>query len=418
MLMAQVIPQLSINQDRLKADFDALSRIGATPEGGVNRPALSAADVAARAWFASRIEDAGLELSVDEVGNMSGRLWCDNPQAPTFLLGSHLDSVENGGRYDGAIGILSALEVLRTVKESGIQLPCNLEVINFTDEEGSWLSFFGSLGFVGQLRDEDINDSKTDHTAFRTALNRVGLHYTDVFAARRKLTDYNGFLELHVEQGDRLERANVPIGIVTRILGRSTYKISFFGEAAHSATVPRNKKKDALQGAVMFLSQMYQLDSVFPQGMVNCGKVSVRPGAYNIVPEEVNLRVEIRHESEDVLKEMEARIVDIAYECAEAHKLRLNTERLLHRRVAQLSDAVKDIIENVCQAQNIGCMRMPSYAGHDAQILDPYLPCAMIFIPSVDGISHNPREFTKWEQVILGANVQLQTTLRYIFSRA
>lgn len=413
---APVIPQLRINEQRMKADFDELALIGATAEGGINRPALSVTDVAARAWFVNRLEESGLTLNSDGVGNLSGVLPCPNPDAPIFLIGSHLDSVENGGRYDGAVGVVAALECARTIREANLTLPTHLEVINFTDEEGSWFSFLGSLGFTGQITEEDLNDSKRDNAAFRLALTRLGLSDRDVLQAGRDLSRYCGFLELHIEQGDRLEQAQAQIGVVSRIVGRSTYNITFYGEAAHSATISPHRKKDALHGAVLFLNHLYgMVDNDFPAGMVNCGDMSVYPGAYNIVPSRVMLRVEIRHEVESVLREMERYLVDVAYDCAEALKLRMDAERIIHRPVANLSEAMKATIEQVCEEMGLRYMRLPSYAGHDGQILDRFIPSAMIFVPSVDGISHSPLEYTRWESIVTGANVMLQTLLRTVY---
>lgn len=414
--MTQTLPQLAINADRLRADFDDLIEIGATIGGGVSRLALSNEDLEARSWFANRVEEAGLRLHDDEVGNLSGILPSDTPGARTFLMGSHLDSVRNGGRYDGSIGVLAALEALRVVKEADIPLPLHLEAINFTDEEGTWSSFFGSMGLTGSLQHEEINGAHLmEDGAFRLALYRAGLLPTELYRARRKPDELAGYLELHIEQSVTLQRANKPIGIVTDIVGRSTHNFVFYGEAAHAATTPSEKRRDALQGAAIFITEMHRLaQQDYPGGIINCGNVHVEPGIFSIVPQEASLRVECRHPQEAVLLEMERRLFDLAQECAERYSLRVNAHMVYRRKAAPMDATLRQHIAQAAQQLGYAAMPLVSYAGHDAQILSHITPAAMIFIPSHDGISHNPKEYTPWEHVLAGANVLLHTMLRAV----
>jgi hydantoinase/carbamoylase family amidase len=222
-------------------------------------------------------------------------------------------------------------------------------------------------------------------------------------------------LELHIEQSESLAIAGKQIGIVTKIVGRSTYNFNFFGEATHAATTSRYKQRDALQGAARFINTMHEMARAdYPEGVVNCGNIHVEPGAYNVVPALASLQVECRHHDETVLSEMESRLVHLAHECATGYQLKVSAKNVLRRSVAIMNQGMIDTITMVCEEQGRTHMPIISYAGHDAQILSPILPSAMIFIPSQGGISHSPKEYTTWEDVTAGANVMLQTLLNLV----
>jgi N-carbamoyl-L-amino-acid hydrolase len=411
--MMTTLHELTINSERFKRDFDELADIGATMGGGISRLALSNEDLEARSWFANRIEEADLLVRDDEVANIGGALLSTNPNAKTLLIGSHLDTVPNGGKYDGSIGILAGLECLRRIKEAGIELPFHLEVINFTDEEGTWQSFFGSLGLTGALKDSHWNDAEQDNGAFRVALFRAGIRPQEVNQAKRDPETIAGYLELHIEQSEELDKAKKQIGIVSQIVGRSVFNFSFLGEATHAATTSRERQRDALQGAAKFITEMHRMAREdYVGGVANCGNVNVQPGAYNVVPELAFLRVELRHFDEAILSEMEERLVSIAQDIAAEFHLAVKAEAVLRRSVAVMDAHFREMIEAVCEEQGRSHMPVISYAGHDAQILSQFMPCAMIFVPSINGISHSPKEFTPWEDIEAGANVLLQTILR------
>lgn len=411
--MAIIMPKLKINSQRLRSDFDELAEIGATVGGGVSRLALSNEDLEARAWFANRIEEAGMLVRDDDVGNLSGVLPSKQRGARSLLVGSHLDTVPNGGLYDGSIGVLAGLECLRRIKEEGIELPVHLEVINFTDEEGWWQSFFGSMGLTGTLEASHINDAQRDNAAFRAALFRAGIYPSEVYRAHRDPATIAGFIELHIEQSDRLEKANVDIGVVRGVVGRSVFTFTFFGEAAHAATAPMERRRDALQGAAIFITEAHRMvRDEYPQGVVNCGSIEVKPGTFNVVPAEASLSVEVRHSDHVQLNEMESRLIRLAHDCAIEYRLTVSTERSIHRPVALMGDGVQETVRQVCREEDISYLDMYSYAGHDAQILSHFTPSGMIFIPSINGISHNPKEYTPWDKVETGANVLLSTLLK------
>jgi hydantoinase/carbamoylase family amidase len=406
------VSQLRIDGDRLKADFDELADIGATVAGGIRRLALSNEDLEARAWLANRIEDAALWVRDDDAGNLSGVLRCANPNARTLLMGSHLDSVPNGGRYDGAIGVLAGLEVLRVVKQAELALPVHLEVIDFTDEEGSWQSLFGSRGLTGRLTAADVSDANGDNSTFRAALTRAGIRPDDIGKARRDPKTLAGYLELHIEQGPQLERANCTIGAVTHIVGRSTLRVTFNGQAGHSGTTALDTRRDAVQGAALFILRAHQfVRENYPDGIFNCGNITVKPGLFNVIPEQAALIVECRHVDEKLLEEMEGAIELLAQRCAGEYQLSAGVTRIVHMPVAQMAEVCLRAIERASEQVGVSCRRLVSYAGHDAQMLGQITPSGMIFVPSLGGISQNPREFTRWEDVVAGANVLLHTAL-------
>ncbi len=404
---------LCVNADRLREDFEALAKIGATGSGGVNRLALSNEDLEARAWYASQIDEAGLVVRDDDAGNLSGILLSPLDDARTLLVGSHLDTVPNGGKYDGSVGVLAALECLRTIKEAGIALPVHLEAINFTDDEGCWQSLFGSRGLTGKLTPLYPVDRDADNGAFRAALFRAGIRPSDVHKAARDPDSILGYLELHIEQGARLYRSDVPIGIVTGIVGRTTYKLTFHGETGHSGTAGLDERRDALRAAAAFIIEAHhRVSADHPEGIFNCGNILVEPGAFNLIPSVAELTIECRHPREDALQVLEAMLLTLAEDSAHLHHVTVTSQRVIHMPAAAMSEWVMDMIEDAGHRIGVQSMtRMVSYAGHDAQMLSDFTPSGMIFIPSALGVAHNPREFTEWDHVVLGANVLLHTLL-------
>lgn len=410
--VTMVIPQLKINSERLKANFDALAEIGATNAGGVSRLALSNQDLEARAWFAEQAELGGLEVRDDEAGNLSALLACPDPQARTLLIGSHLDTVPNGGRYDGAIGVLAGLECLQTIREAGLHLPVHLEVIDFTDEEGCWQSLFGSRAVAGKLRPEHLNDTQQDNAPFRAALYRAGITPKEVHRAKRNPKQLLAYLELHIEQGYHLDEEGIDIGVVSGIVGRSTYALTFLGEASHSGTTAPNRRRDAFHGAAAFVLKAYQLvREEYPRGIFNCGDASVSPGAFNIIPSEAHLTIEFRHPDQAILTEMETSGLDLAAAIARQYGLELKSKCTQRMPAVKMAEPVLRVIEGVCRRHALSHRRLVSYAGHDAQMMSTITPSAMIFIPSVNGISHSPKEYTPWEAIEKGAHVLLDSIL-------
>jgi hydantoinase/carbamoylase family amidase len=234
---------LKINSDRLLANLNALAQIGRTPAGGVARPALSEADKAGRDWFRARVQTARLEFRADGAGNLSAILPTADSTARTLLAGSHLDTVPNGGRFDGALGVLSALEALQTIKEAGLSLPYHLEAISFTDEEGTVAGLLGSRALTGQLAEPDLAQVRLEPAEFKAGLARLGLTRTGFLSAQRDPATLAGYVELHIEQGTRLEEAGIDIGVVTSIVGIRSFWLNFTGQAGHAGTTPMDDSR-------------------------------------------------------------------------------------------------------------------------------------------------------------------------------
>ncbi len=403
---------LTINAQRLLDDLADLSRIGETPEGGVNRPAFSPANQEARAWFQAQAEAAGLHFRRDGAGNLSAALPSATPSARTLLCGSHLDSVPHGGRFDGALGVLAALEALRTVKEAGLALPVHLEAISFTDEEGAHLSLLGSRAFTGHLPPAELAHPHSQPGQFAAGLGRAGLTVDSILTAFRDPASLAGFVELHIEQGKRLEEAEAALGVVTSVVGIRSFWLNFRGEAAHAGTCPVGDRQDALRGAAEFIlwAQQMVIDR-FQPGTMNCGIIRTAPGAFNIVPGRVKLALEFRHASQEHLDAMETTLLGLAHDAAQVHGLRLDITPLGGVEPAQFDEGVVGAIEAAADRLDLSHMRLVSFAGHDAQSLSQVTPAAMIFVPSVNGVSHNPLEHTRDEDVINGANALLHALL-------
>ena len=424
---------LRVNADRMLASFNQLSLIGATADGGVHRPALSEAHLAARNWFREEVERSGLEFHTDGAGNHSAILpVIASPegakQSPahgseiasrrlavtkTLLLGSHLDSVPNGGRFDGALGVIAALEVLRTVKESGIQLAVNLEAMDFTDEEGTLVGLLGSAALAGHLSQEMLQSPRGGRENLVEGMKRAGLSDESMLSAARPQGSFAGYLELHIEQGKRLERAGINIGIVSAIVGIWSYRLSFIGRADHAGTTTMQDRLDASLAASSFTLGARELVlRDFPNCVVNVGKMDFAPGAFNIVPAQVDVSLEFRSPNEEEFRRLDVALLELAGHEALRFGLELRVEFLGKHLPTLMNDKVQQAYAEACDDLGLTHVSLTSGAGHDGQSLADLCLVGMIFVPSVDGASHSPREFTKWEACVNGANVLLQAALR------
>lgn len=409
---------LFINSDRFKADFDALAQIGATGDGGINRPALSEAHLEARRWFLQRAEAAGLETCVDSAGNHSAILRSHtptrpHPHTPRLLLGSHLDSVPNGGRFDGALGVLAALEALRCIKEANLSLSLDLEAIDFTDEEGTLVGLLGSSALAGTLTAEALAAPRGGRAALDSGLARAGLTEAGLLAARRDPEHLAGYLELHIEQGPRLAQRAQAIGVVSGIVGITSYRLRFHGAANHAGTTPMDTRLDAGLGASTFLltaREMVVRD--FPGCVVNVGQMRFAPGGFNIIPGAAELALEFRSADSTRLAELEMALLSLADLVARQYGLTHTAEQLGTCAPAPMSPRAQAAFASAAESLALSHTTLPSGAGHDAQTLAPFIHAGMVFIPSQGGLSHSPREFSDWEACVNGANVLLRAALK------
>jgi N-carbamoyl-L-amino-acid hydrolase len=404
---------LTINPERFKADFDALAQIGSTGDGGVNRPCWSEAHLEAQRWWQARAAQAGLQTQRDSAGNCSAVLPSSAANARTLLLGSHTDSVPNGGRFDGALGVLAALEAVRTIKESGVQLPVNLEVIDFADEEGTLVGLLGSSALAGTLSAEALKTPRGGRAALEAGLARAGLTEAGLFNARRDPQTLAGYLELHIEQGPVLVRSAVAIGVVTGIVGIHSFRLTYHGQANHAGTTPMDQRRDAALGAAAFtLTAREMVLRDFPGCTANIGQMQLGPGAFNIIPGEARLALEFRSADPAQLKQLEAALLGLAELVARQYALTLEAEPYSSCTPAPLSAKARAAIAEAADSLALRHTPLHSGAGHDAQSLAPLTEAGMLFIPSRDGVSHSPHEYSDWGACIDGANVLLRAALK------
>jgi beta-ureidopropionase / N-carbamoyl-L-amino-acid hydrolase len=402
----------TINRERFLRLMDEQAQFGATDAGGVSRPALSPEDMQIRNWFQQQITANGLKYAIDGAGNQSAILESSNLNAKTLLLGSHFDSVPNGGRFDGALGLIAAFEVLLSIKDAGIALPFHLEVINLTDEEGTLMGITGSRAIVGLLSREELLNPRGERERLTEGMSRAGLSDESMLSAKRDPALLLGYLEVHIEQGTRLEEAKFNIGVVTSIVGIRSYWMTFKGEAAHAGTKPMDKRRDAFWGASAFaLWAKDRIMADFHPGVVNFGRIHLEPGAFNIVPAEVKLAVEFRHGEITQLDAMETAILEQAHLAAQEYGLQLEAETGDSLLPAPMADSFVTAIETASEKLGLSHTRLLSFAGHDAQSFAHVTNSAMFFVPSVNGISHNPLEYTKPDDCVNAANVMLQAVL-------
>lgn len=403
---------LTINGQRLLEDLDTLGEIGETPQGGVSRPAMSETDVEARGWFRQRCATAGLEVRQDGAANLSAILPTTKADAQTLLIGSHLDTVPNGGRFDGALGVIAALEVARTIQESQIDLPFHLEVISFTDEEGSIFGLLGSRALTGQITLEDLKHPRCDTQTMTDGMLRLGITSDSILSAGRDTESFIAFIEVHIEQGTRLEESNIDVGVVTSIVGIRSFWLTFLGQAAHAGTMPMKRRADALWGASSFIQQVKMLVmETYTPGVVNIGYVDVEPGAFNIVPARVKLSLEFRHGTEIQLDEMQKEILALADRTAAENQLSLLAEPTTQVIASSMNEHIVQAIVYAAQELQLTHKHLISFAAHDTQAISKITPAAMFFVPSVGGLSHHPQELTHSQDCVNAGNVLLRTVL-------
>ena len=334
-------------------------------------------------------------------------------RSQTLLLGSHLDSVPNGGRFDGALGVTAALEVLRTVKDNGIPLKVRLEAIDFTDEEGTLVGLLGSAALTGHLHPELLQNPRGGRDNLVEGMQRAGLTEASMLRTARPRDSLAGYLELHIEQGKRLERSGINIGIVSAIVGISSYRLSFIGRADHAGTTTMPDRLDASLGASAFtLAARELVMKDFPNCVVNVGKMEFMPGAFNIVPAQVDVSLEFRAANGSEFDNLDSALLALAQTEAKRFGLELKADFRGRHSPTPMSNSVQRAFADSCDELGLTHTSLVSGAGHDGQSFAGICPMGMVFVPSVNGTSHSPYEFTKWEDCVNGADVLLRTVLR------
>lgn len=404
-----------VQADLLMQDLQQLARFGALPEGGITRPAYSQTLRQAQDWLRGRMVQAGLATRVDAAGNIIGRLGPDS--GPAIACGSHIDTVPQGGAYDGALGVLAGLAVARVLAPHAADLPLAFEVIAFADEEGFYYGETGARAMTGTLNIQQVlNSLGAQGPAMTQAVAAFGLNVQQFGQAARPATDFHAYLELHIEQGPVLEQGGQDIGVVEHIVGLHTSELTFTGSANHAGTTPAPLRRDALRAAAETVTACFErVETCFPpEARLTFGQMQVRPGASNVVPACVVVSREIRARSEALIESVLEETTEIAKSIAQSHDVDLSHRLLSREAPAAMADPLVGMIEAACQRAKIPYRRMSSGAGHDAQIMATHCPTGMIFVPSEGGISHNPAEHTAPAQIETGANILLATVLHLI----
>jgi len=382
----------------LAADIEAAAQIGADG-GGVSRFAWTPELERANEWFMACLQELGLEAELDPAGNVLGR-W-NAGEGKAVLLGSHLDTVPRGGRYDGALGVLAALDVVRTLKAEGIEPARPLSVVSFNDEEGSRFQtgMLGSRAFCGELDLDDWRRRGVDD-----AMAGAGFDFERLPEARG-IDDVGAYLELHIEQGPVLEQSGEDIGIVTAITGLLGFRVRFLGAANHAGTTPMDGRRDALAGASRVLLDLREEARGRDDMTSNVGKLDVEPGGFNVIPGQAEFTIDVRSPNAEGFKRAEAFVRETVERIAAEEGLGVEVSPTHRKPPVALDEGLQAALVEAAEAEGASFRRMPSGAGHDAMVLAHHVPSAMLFVPSRGGVSHSPDEYTPPEQCELGARV-------------
>lgn len=387
--------------------LEELAVIGADLDGGVTRLLYTPQWLEAQIHVAKCMKAMGLEVRFDRVGNLYGRLSGEREDAPVILTGSHIDTVRSGGNYDGAYGIAAGLAALRYLKEQCGKPKYSLEVVSFCEEEGSRfpLAYWGSGNVTGVYHwqgGSDIRDSSK--ISLHKAMERVGFGKLDQLDARRN--DIGAFVEVHIEQGPTLERLNKQIGIVEAIVGQRRYAVTLRGETNHAGTTPMSMRKDALACAAEIMTRLEADAHQYGEPLVaTVGRIEASPNQPNVVPGSVHFTIDIRHHEEQVLEQFSEQTLAFIRESAARRGVELTLIPWLQAEPAHMSSALIDRLERITEEQGMSYRRMVSGAGHDAQLFPSLCPTVMLFVPSRDGISHSPEEYTTPDQLMDGVSV-------------
>jgi allantoate deiminase len=401
-----------INGGRLWESIQELGKIGADPNGGVTRLSLSNEELIARQFIIRLMEEAGLAVRQDEVGNLIGRLEGERQGEGAIATGSHIDTVIHAGLFDGALGVLGGIEALRTIKEQGIKHDRPIEVICFTDEEGVRFGagYMGSRAMAGTWKGNWLELADSAGTTLREAMEYADLNPDHAALASRSRDAVKAYVELHIEQGRVLEELGEAVGIATAIYGHSWLEVSMRGRADHAGTTPMKLRQDPLIAAAEALLAIEQI-AILQGGVATAGTLKLAPGAINVIPGEVIFTVDMRHEASESLRQMELAIAAALTRSAEARGLTVSFRTIDGAQPVQSSKRIVDAITNSCESVGLTGTHMVCGAGHDAVAINELTDTGLILVRSRDGISHHPLEWSSPDDCEAGANVLLNTLI-------
>ncbi len=409
---------MKINSARLQQHFEAMSLIGKIGETGTNRPAHSPDEKKAFELAASWMKEAGMKTRIDNFGNLIGRLEGTKPELPVLMMGSHLDSQPYGGRFDGVAGVLCAIEVVTTLSENKIVPERGIEVISFADEEG-WRfnkGLFGSRGILGRLEEGDLQRADKDGITREQALKDFGCDITKFKEDEYRPGSIFCFLELHIEQGPVLDIAHKPIGVVSGISGPLWLTVKLKGMAGHAGSVPMAIRKDALVGAAEIIVALNEIATQVAGAPTvgTVGTLNVFPASRNIIPEEVTFTVDLRDIDLERRHRYEKQLMQRIEAITQKHQLSYTISEDTNSEPRYCADWIKAIIHEQCRALNLDAPELMSGPFHDSLPMSYVCDYGMIFIRSKDGISHNPLEYSYYEDLALGTQVLLGTVLEVL----
>ncbi|HIK44996.1 MAG TPA: Zn-dependent hydrolase [Leptolyngbyaceae cyanobacterium M65_K2018_010] len=404
-----LLQTLYVNGKRLNQSIDDLAQIGQLANGGICRLAFSAEDLQGRELVRRWMVEAGLEVRIDTAGNMIGRL-PGKLKLPALATGSHIDTVPCGGKFDGNLGVLAGLEVVRTLQEKGVTLNHPLEVIVFADEEDTMI---GSRAMAGTASLNAADYHRKDGRPMDECVNQVGGNWLQLAQARRTRQDICAFVELHVEQGGVLETAGRQIGVVQGVVGMQRYRIDITGRPNHAGTTPMDQRQDALVAAARVVLAVNRLATQPPGDRVaTVGALQVSPNAANIVPGRVEASLDVRDLDQAVIDDLVGNLRAEMAAIAEATHTHIELVPQLNVAPSPAAPHIQATIAEVSAGLGLSSMSMPSRAGHDALEMGRFTDMGMIFVPSEGGWSHSEVEYTTPEECTQGANVLLETLLR------
>lgn len=401
---------LSASVSRMEQRIQALAQFGANPEGGVSRVAFSNADLEGREYIKSLMRDAGLVVRVDFAGNITGRADGSNPGLPVIMFGSHTDSVPGGGNYDGDVGVIGAIEVAQVLHENRVVTKHPLEIVVFADEEGG---LTGSRAMTFGLADSALEVISHSGLTVREGIRLIGGDPDNLKQALRQTGELLAFVELHIEQGAHLFEAGTDIGVVEGIVGIRWWDVTINGFANHAGTTPMNRRQDAMVAAAELTLAINRVATSMEGSQVaTVGRIRAEPGAPNVIPGRVVMSLEIRDLSAAKMQAVFDAVQEKAAMIANVRQTQIEFSEIdVASPPAPTDEGLRRIISGAADSLGLSYVRMPSGAGHDAQDMTHIAPTGMIFVPSRDGVSHSPKEFTSPQDMANGANVLLRTIL-------
>ncbi|XOV78031.1 MAG: Zn-dependent hydrolase [Aestuariibacter sp.] len=406
--------ELHINPERLKSDLLSLFEIGRDKNSnGVTRIAFSEEDVKAKQWLITQFEKAGMYAHLDAATNVVGRMQESKPKQ-VVATGSHIDSVIDGGMFDGTLGVLAGLECLRVIKENDIKLKTPIEVYAFAEEEGRFGGMMGVQALIGEITPEWLLSAHdVNKVLLKDEMQKCGYDPMDVLNAHVPPEYFKSFVELHIEQGPVLDKKDIPIGVVESISGVFKWIVRLKGKSNHAGTAPMDMRSDAFMGLADFAHEIPRIidEEGSDKSRLTVGKVELKPGQAHTVPGEAEFTLVGRDVDNDIMVNIADSCRKVLSSIARRHHLMFEFEQMSWLKPQPMNQQIMDLIANRASARHYPNLVMPSGAGHDAQHMAKVCPTGMIFVPSVAGVSHAPDEWTHWNHIEMGANVLLDSLL-------